>query len=183
MDTTTIAAGSKAAGPATAQLSGARIIAAIKEAGIGTILSVPDLHTSHGLLMPIAKDPDLRLVRVCKEDECLGISAGLSYSNTRALLLIQYTGFLYAMNAIRAIAVEHKMPICLMVGLLGNKPGEQPTTSKRAGLRAVPPILDLFGIPRDLIDTDADVPRIAPAIRDAYEKSHPTAILLGRRPV
>ena len=183
MDTTTIAAGSKPAGTASGQLSGAKIIAAIKEAGVGTILSVPDLHTSHGLLMPIAKDPALRLIRVCKEDECLGISAGLSYSNTRALILIQYTGFLYAMNAIRAIAVEHKMPICLMVGLLGNKPGEQPTTSKRAGLRVIQPILDLFGIPRDIIDTDADVPRIAPAIRDAYENGHPTAILIGRRPV
>lgn len=180
---TTVTAGAKPAGQGTAQLSGARIIAAIKQAGIGTILSVPDLHTSHGLLMPIAKDPELRLIRVCKEDECLGISAGLSYSNTRALILIQYTGFLYAMNAIRAIAVEHKMPICLMVGLLGNKPGEQPSTSRRAGLRVIQPMLDLLGIPRDLIDTDDDVPRIAPAIDKAYETPHPTAILIGRRPV
>lgn len=183
METTITAAGAPPAGQATAQLSGARIIAAIKEAGVGTILSVPDLHTSHGLLMPIAKDPELRLIRVCKEDECLGIAAGLSYSNTRALILIQYTGFLYAMNAIRAIAVEHKMPICLMVGLLGNKPGEQPATSRRAGLRVIQPMLDLLGIPRDLIDTDADVSRIAPAIREAYETPHPTAILIGRRPV
>jgi sulfopyruvate decarboxylase TPP-binding subunit len=183
MDTTTIAAGGQPVAPATIQLTGAGIIAAIKDAGVGTILSVPDLHTSHGLLKPIASDPDLRLIRVCKEDECLGIAAGLSYSNHRALILIQYTGFLYAMNAIRAVAVEHKMPICLMVGLLGNKPGEQPITSKRAGLRVIQPILDLFGIPRDLIDTDADVSRIAPAIRDAYENSHPTALLIGRRPV
>jgi sulfopyruvate decarboxylase TPP-binding subunit len=175
--------GAAPAPQAKAQLSGAKIIAAIKEAGVCTVLSVPDLHTSHGLLRPIADDPDLRLIRVCKEDECLGISAGLSYGDKRALILIQYTGFLYAMNAIRAVAVEHKMPICLMVGLLNNKPGESPSTSKRAGLRAIQPILDLFGIPQDLIDTDADVPRIAPAIRDAYERSHPTALLIGRRPV
>lgn len=165
------------------QLHGAAIIQAIKQAGVGYVLSVPDLHTSHGLLKPIAGDGELRLIRVCKEDECLGIAAGLSYGDQRALILIQYTGFLYAMNAIRAIAVEHKMPICLMVGLLGNKPGEPPTTSKRAGLRVIQPILDLFGIPHDLIDTDADVPRIAPAIRDAYERSHPSALLIGRRPV
>lgn len=182
METTAVIA-DKPVAPGGAQLSGARIIAAVKEAGVGTILSVPDLHTSHGLLMPIAKDPGLRLIRVCKEDECLGIAAGLSYGDQRALILIQYTGFLYAMNAIRAIAVEHKMPMCLMVGLLGNKPGEEPSGSKRAGLRAIQPILDLFNIPRDLIDTDADVPRIAPAIRDAYENGHPTALLIGRRPV
>jgi len=168
---------------AAAALKGASIIAAIKQAGITHVLSVPDLHTSRGLLFPIADDADLRLIRVCKEDECIGISAGLSYGDKRALVLIQYTGFLYAMNAIRAVAVEHKMPICLMIGLLGNKPGESPSGSKRAGLRVLQPILDLFGIPQDLIDTEADVPRIAPAIRDAYENRHPTAILIGRRPV
>jgi sulfopyruvate decarboxylase subunit alpha len=185
MNTTVQPPGSAAAKPAgdtAGQLKGSNIIAAIKDAGVGHILSVPDLHTSHGLLKPIASDPDLRLIRVCKEDECLGISAGLSYADKRAVILIQYTGFLYAMNAIRAVAVEHKMPMCLMIGLLGNKPGEAPAGSKRAGLRVIQPILDLFGIPHDLIDTDADVPRIAPAIRDAYEKSHPTAILIGRRP-
>lgn len=166
-----------------ARLSGAAIIRAVKDAGVGHVLSVPDLHTSHGLLKPIAGDRELRLIRVCKEDECLGIAAGLSYGDKRALVLIQYTGFLYALNAIRGVAVEHQMPICLMIGLLNNEPGKAPTTSKRAGLRVIQPILDLFGIPHDLIDTDADVPRIAPAIRDAYERKHPTALLIGRRPV
>jgi sulfopyruvate decarboxylase subunit alpha len=173
----------KAAESAVDQLSGAAIIAAIKAAGIEYVLSVPDLHTSKGLLFPIAQDADLKLIRVCKEDECLGIAAGLSYSNKRALILIQHTGFLYAQNAIRAVAVEQKLPMCFMVGLLNNPPGQSPRESKRIGLRVVEPILDLWGIPHDILHSDADVPRVAPALRDAYEQSHPTAILIGRRPV
>lgn len=165
------------------QLQGAAIIAAIKAAGVEYILSVPDLHTSKGLLAPIAADKELKLIRVCKEDECLGIAAGLTYGNKRALILIQHTGFLYAQNAIRAVAVEQKLPMCFVVGLLNNVPGQSPQQSKRAGLRIVEPILDLWGIPRDILHSDADVPRVVPAIRDAYEKSHPTAILLGRKPV
>lgn len=180
--TITESAGATAAA-AEPQLKGASIIAAVKLAGVSHVLSVPDLHTSLGLLKPIAEDPQLKLIRVCKEDECLGISAGLSYGDKRALILIQFTGFLYAMNAIRGVAVEQKMPMCLMVGLLNNKPGESPSTSQRVGLRIIEPILDLLGIPRILIDSEADVPRIAPAIRDAYENSHPTAILIGRKPV
>jgi sulfopyruvate decarboxylase subunit alpha len=164
------------------QLSGAGIIAAIKAAGVEYVLSVPDLHTSKGLLAPIAQDPDLKLIRVCKEDECLGIAAGLTYGNKRALILIQHTGFLYAQNAIRAVAVEQKLPMCFMVGLLNNEPGKSPRESKRIGLRVVEPILDLWGIPHDILHSDADVPRVAPAINDAYEQSHPTAILIGRRP-
>jgi sulfopyruvate decarboxylase TPP-binding subunit len=176
-------AATKTAEPATDQLSGAGIIAAIKAAGIEYVLSVPDLHTSKGLLFPIAKDPELKLVRVCKEDECLGIAAGLSYGNKRALVLIQHTGFFYAQNAIRAVAVEQKLPICFMIGLLNNEPGKSPRESRRIGLRNVEPFLDLWGIPHDILQSDADLPRVAPAYCDAYENSHPTAFLIGRRPV
>ncbi len=171
------------AAEAAEQLSGGAIIEAIKDAGVEYILSVPDLHTSLGLLMPIAEDSELRLIRTCKEDECLGISAGLSYGDKRALISIQYTGFLYAMNAIRAIAAEHQKPICLMVGLLGKPPGVAPRDAKRIGVRAVEPMLDIMGIAHQLIETDADVPLIAPAINEAYENSHPTAFLIGQRPV
>ncbi|MGE5538236.1 MAG: decarboxylase [Gemmatimonas sp.] len=164
------------------QLKGASIIAAIKEAGIEYVLSVPDLHTSKGLLMPIANDPTLKLIRVCKEDECLGIAAGLSYGNKRALILIQHTGFFYAQNAIRGVAVEQKLPICFMIGLLNAEPGKSPRESKRIGLRNVEPVLDLWGIPHQTVDTEDDVPRIAPTIREAYETSHPTAFLVTRRP-
>src|ERR1700712_5989896 len=103
-------------------LHGLKVIEAVKDAGVEYVVAVPDLHTSKGLLFPIAADKDLKLIRVCKEDETLGIGAGLSYGNKRALLLFQYTGFLYAMNAIRGVGVEHKHPTCMMVGLLGKEP-------------------------------------------------------------
>src|SRR3974377_195029 len=81
-------------------LSGSGIIAAIKESGVEFILSVPDIVTSGGLLRPIAVDPQFRLIRVCKEDECIGIASGLYYCGRRALALIQHTGFLDSINAI-----------------------------------------------------------------------------------
>src|ERR1700749_1625716 len=110
---------------------GASILSAVKSAGVEYILSVPDVHTSFGLLWPIANDPSLRLIRVCKEDECLGIASGLAYADKRALVLIQYTGLFYAMNAIRAVAVSLQQPICMMVGLLAKEPGVAPRESKQ----------------------------------------------------
>jgi sulfopyruvate decarboxylase subunit alpha len=165
------------------ELHGAAILAAIKASGVKFILSVPDIVTSSGLLRPIARDPDLRLIRVCKEDECIGIASGLSYCDERALILIQYTGFLDSLNAIRAVAVEYKQPICLMVGLLGHEPERLPAQSGRYGVRIIEPILDAMGIAHDLIREDADVARIKPAIEKAYAESLPVALLIGRRPV
>ena len=164
------------------ELKGSTIIAAIKASGVEFILSVPDIVTSGGLLRPIARDPAFKLVRVCKEDECIGIASGLSYCDRRALTLIQYTGFLDSLNAIRAVAVEYKQPICMMVGLLGHEPERAPTQSGRFGVRIIEPILDAMGIAHDLIREDADVAKIKPAIDKAYAQSAPVALLIGRRP-
>src|ERR1700689_5505250 len=138
------------AAPAAA-LDGASIIAAIKASGIEYILSVPDIVTSAGLLASIARDKELRLIRVCKEDECIGIATGLAYCDKRALILIQHTGFLDSINAIRGVAVEYKQPICMMVGLLQHDPDLAPRKSNRFGVRIVEPILDDLGIAHHLI--------------------------------
>lgn len=166
-----------------AELHGSAIIGAIKASGIEFILSVPDIVTSAGLLRPISRDPDLRLIRVCKEDECVGIAAALSYCDKRALILIQHTGFLDSINAIRGVGVEYRQPICMMVGLLGHEPERLPAQSGRYGVRIIEPILDAMGIAHDLVGQDSDVPKIQPAIERAYTHSLPTALLIGRSPL
>ena len=164
------------------ELKGSTIIAAIKASGVEYILSVPDIVTSGGLLRPIARDGAFKLIRVCKEDECIGIASGLSYCDKRALILIQYTGFLDSLNAIRAVAVEYKQPICMMVGLLGHEPERKPAQSGRYGVRIIEPICDAMGIEHFLVSEDPDVAKIAPAIETAYAQSKPVAMLIGRRP-
>ncbi len=163
------------------KLEGAGIIAAIKASGIKFILSVPDITTSSGLLAPIARDNDFELIRVCKEDECIGIGTGLAYAGKRSLTLIQHTGFLDSINAIRGVAVEYKQPICMMIGLLQHDPDRTPRESSRYGVRIVEPILEAMGVPHALVEQAGDAPRIRPAIDRAYAESWPTALLIGRR--
>ena len=173
---------SAAASAGQRELHGGGIITAIKASGVEYILALPDITTSSGLLAPVAKDTAFRLIRVCKEDECIGIASGLSYADKRALILIQHTGFLDSINAIRGIAVEYSQPICMMVGLLQHDPEKTPRESPRYGVRIVEPILDDMGIAHHLIGVDADVGKIAPAIERAYHESQPVALLIGRRP-
>jgi sulfopyruvate decarboxylase subunit alpha len=163
-------------------LSGGAIIAAMKASGVEYVLAVPDIVTSAGLLAPIARDKELRLIRVCKEDECIGIASGLSYCDKRAVILIQNTGFLDSINAIRGIAVEYKQPICMIVGLLQHDPEVAPRASARYGVRIIEPILDDMGIAYHVINGDADVAKIPPAIEQAYGDSHPVAFLIARGP-
>jgi len=164
-------------------LRGSSIIAEIKASRIEFVISVPDITTSEGLLRPLARATRPRLIRICKEDEGIGICAGLAYTGRRALLLIQQTGLLDSINAVRGVAVEYGLPICMMVGLLEKEPGVPPMQSKRYGVRIVEPILDAMGIAYHEIEGDVEVAKIGPAIDDAYTKSRPVVLLIGRRPL
>ena len=163
-------------------LRGASIIREIKASRIEFVVSVPDITTSEGLLRPLAQMSDPRLVRVCKEDEGVAICAGLAYCNRRALLLIQQTGMFDSINAIRGVAVEYSLPICMMVGLLEKEPGVLPRQSKRYAVRIVEPVLDAMGITYHEIESEADVGKIAPAIETAYAQMQPVVLLIGRKP-
>jgi sulfopyruvate decarboxylase subunit alpha len=100
-----------------------------------------------------------------------------------SLILIQNTGFLDSINAIRCIGVEYKLPICMMIGLLEKEPGRKPAESGKFGVKIVEPILDVLDITRHLIETDDDIDAIAPAIRSAYDSAHPVALLIGQSPM
>ena len=162
---------------------GENIITQLKQAGVSIIVSVPDIVTSDGLLWPISKDPDFRLIRVCKEDEGVSICAALSYSNTRAVLLMQQTGLMDSLNAIRAIAMDYHQPVCMMVGLQGKAATETVTDSASYGVRIIPPILDAMALRHIGIDSDEDTTKISPAIDSAYQSGDALSFLVGQPPV
>ena len=164
-------------------LSGLAIIEALKRTGVEFILSVPDICTSSGLLRPISGDPCLRLVRVCKEDEGVSICASLSFCGQRAVLLMQQTGLMDSLNALRAIGVDYQNPVCMMIGLLGKEPDVAPAQSRSFGVRVIEPILDVMGIRHCVLNSDADIGAGMQAIDDAYRLGAPVAILLGRNPI
>jgi len=159
------------------------IIREIKRADIRFVVALPDRTTSHQLLRRLLNDRELRVVQVCKEDEGLSICAGLYATGHRALLLIQNTGLLDSINAVRGVAVELQNPVCMMVGLLSKEPGVAPTKSQNYGVKIVEPILDAMGVTHALVEQAADVEQIVPAIDAAYAQMAPTVLLIGREPV
>ena len=162
-------------------LKGPDILAAVKASGVEFIVSVPDITTSEGLLRPVSVDPDIRHIRLCKEDEGVSICAALSYCDRRALLMMQQTGMYDSVNAIRAIAVGYQLPVCMLVGLQGAEAGVPPRESPQHIVRVAEPVLDALEIEHHLLTTAADVEKIKPAIDNAYEDSRPVVLLVGAR--
>lgn len=162
--------------------SGSSIIRELKRARVKFVAAVPDIVTSEGLLWPISRDRDLRLIRVCKEDEGVSICAAMSYNGTRAVLLMQQTGLMASLNAVRAIGMDYRLPIVMLVGLQGKEANLEPEESAAYGVRVIRPVLDAMGIQHSLIEAPKSVAGIAEGIERAYEASQPRAFLIGRAP-
>ncbi len=161
---------------------GDRIIAALKKARVEFVVALPDIVTSDGLLWPLSREPGIRLVRICKEDEGIAICTGLAFAGRRSVLLMQQTGLLDSINALRAVGVEYEQPVVMLVGLQGKEPGVAPSDSAKVAVRIVEPILDAMGVAHHVIENDGDEARVGPAIELAYGQSRPVCLLIGRPP-
>jgi sulfopyruvate decarboxylase TPP-binding subunit len=118
---------------------------------------------------------------LCKEDEGVSICSGLAYAGRRSVLLMQYTGFLDSITAIRGAAVEYDRPVCMVVGLLGKEADREAAASSVYGVAVTVKILEAMGIDYLCIEGPGDVDRIVPAIDAAYAASRPFVALIGRR--
>jgi len=161
-------------------LQGKNIQAALQEARIEFVVALPDIVTCDELLWPIAREDNFRLVNVCKEDEGVSICAGLSYAGKRAILLMQHTGFLDSINAIRVMAMDYQLPIVMMIGLQGLEEDRAPSESAQNGVRIVEPILNSMDIPYLVLNDDSDSSAISKAVDSAYSAPRPLVFLIPR---
>lgn len=161
-------------------LQGKNIQAALQEARIEFVVALPDIVTCDELLWPIAREDNFRLVNVCKEDEGVSICAGLSYAGKRAILLMQHTGFLDSINAIRVMAMDYQLPIVMMIGLQGLEEDRAPSESAQNGVRIVEPILKAMDIPYLVLNDDSDSSAISKAVDSAYSAPRPLVFLIPR---
>jgi len=162
-------------------LLGSRILAAIKDSGIEFAVTVPDITTSEGLLWPLSRDPGLRHIRLCKEDEGVSICAALSYCGRRGMLLMQQTGMYDSVNAIRSIAVDYGHPVCMLVGLQGGDAAIPPKESPMHIVRVAIPVLEALGVDYHVLVRDGDESVIPPAVDAAYAGSRPVVFLIAAR--
>ena len=161
-------------------VQGKNIQEALHEAHIEFVVALPDIVTCDELLWPIARENNFRLVNVCKEDEGVSICAGLSYAGKRAILLMQHTGFLDSINAIRVMGMDYQLPVVMMIGLQGLEEDRAPSESAQNGVRIVEPILKAMDIPYFVLNHDSDSSAISKAIDSAYTVPGPLAFLIPR---
>ena len=152
--------------------------AEISKLGVEHILIVPDTHQKT-LLASLSADPSFKMQTFSTEDEAICVNAGLWIGGAEALVVIQNVGLFAAMNALRGVCIDMKIPTCLLVGQYGrsvNLPVEEDPSS---GCRLIQGVLESMGVPCYVIDRTEDVSVLSKAFAQSREQRGPVVVLIS----
>src|SRR5215469_6511670 len=151
---------------------------ALKACEVKIISALPETWLVH-LIRMSEEDPDMTLVRLAKEEEAIGISAGAHLAGVNSALLMQNHGFLAAINPIVSLAMLYKIPLLMLISYRGHM-GERDPWQTQGGM-VTEPLLRALGIPIWQLSDPGDAQR---RIKDAQTLAQaalsPVAVLLTR---
>ena len=145
---------------------------------LGFILSVPDTHQKT-VLAALDKEQALRVLTCATEDEAVTIAAGLYMGGEPVVLMIQHAGLYASVNTLRGVAMDGKVPMFYMVGLLSREKDKDPKESRHSMVRFAEPLLDTFGVPHARLEGPNDVHLIPEYYRLSRERRGPAVVLVG----
>jgi sulfopyruvate decarboxylase subunit alpha len=154
------------------------IFAALKECDVRLVSALPETWLVH-LIRMADDDPEMTLVRLAKEEEAVGISAGAHFAGVKSAMLMQNHGFLASINGIVSFAHLYKIPLMMLISYRGSLGEHDPWQTQ--GGNVTEPVLRALRIPYFFLDAVETVSkRVRQAQTLAESSLQPVALLLTR---
>lgn len=154
------------------------IYESLKACDIGLISALPETWLVH-LIRMADEDPSMILVRLAKEEEGVGISAGAHLAGMKSAMLMQNHGFLASINGIVSLAHLYKIPLLMLISYRGEFGERDPWQTEGGGVTES--LLQALRIPYERLDDPSHVARrIRKAQTLAEAALKPVALLLCR---
>ncbi len=154
------------------------LFAALKSAGVSLISALPETWLVH-LVNMAEDDPDMTLIRLNKEEEGVGISAGAHLAGRKSAMLMQNHGLLISINGIVSVAQLYRIPLLMLISYRGEM-GERDPWQTEGGLVTEPLLQSLGIIYRKLSDPASAAHEVMQAQALAESSLRPVALLLTR---
>jgi len=154
------------------------IYESLKDIGIRLVSALPETWLVH-LIRMSEEDPDMTLVRLAKEEEGVGISAGAHLAGVKSAMLMQNHGFLASVNGIVSCAQLYRIPLLMLISHRGEFGERDPWQTEGGGVTEH--VLDALRIPHTRLESSDHVARrLHKAQTLAQSASRPVALLLCR---
>src|SRR2546425_12421623 len=106
---------------------------ALKASGIRLMSALPETWLVH-LVRMADEDPEMILVRLAKEEEGVGISAGAHLAGVKSAMLMQNHGLLASINGIVSCAQLYRIPLLMIVSYRGELGERDPWQTEGGGV-------------------------------------------------
>src|SRR6476619_7176515 len=131
------------------------IYSCLKDVGVRIVSALPETWLVH-LIRMAEDDAEMTLVRLAKEEEGVGISAGAHLAGVKSAMLMQNHGFLASINGIVSLAHLYKIPLLMLISYCGEFGELDPWQTQGGGVTE--PLLNALGIPHTRLEDPARVP-------------------------
>jgi sulfopyruvate decarboxylase subunit alpha len=150
----------------------------LRACDVRVISALPETWLVH-LIRMAEDDPNVSLVRLAKEEEGVGISAGAHLAGVKSAMLMQNHGFLQSVNGIVSLAQLYRIPLLMLISYRGEFGERDPWQTEGGG--ATEAVLQALRIPFQRLDDPAHVAaRVRKAQTLAESALRPVALLLCR---
>jgi len=152
------------------------ILDTLQSARVDCVLSLPCNMLSG--LMRAMSGRQLLHVPVCREEEGVGIAAGLALAGNRPLLLMQNSGLGNLINALMSLTRLYRLPLFMLMSHRGG-PEEQIIAQVPMG-QAAPLLLQALEIDFCQVDSADQLRSLGPFINQTYQDGIIRAAFLMR---
>ena len=122
-------------------------------------------------------EPFFELAEASSGEEAIAIVAGAYAAGKRGAVFVQSSGFGNTINSLAQLAIAHRIPVPIFVGMRGGLGEFNPVQIPSA--QPIPAILDAMNIQHYAPQREADVPTVVDgALELAFTARHPVAVLL-----
>jgi len=152
------------------------LVDSLKKAGVDFVATLPDLKVVE-LIRAIDKDPALKHVPLCREEEGVGICAGAYLTGKKPAMVMQNAGLLNSCNALTTTCLQFQIPVLLLIYYAGDF-GDRGFATVGS---VTEPVLDALGLRTYILRKPEEVEQTIRGAQILAEDSRrPVAILLTR---
>ena len=119
----------------------------LKKKGIKNFVGVPDSTMKYFIDEGLKKE---KILIATREEEAIGIAAGMSMSNKKSLVFMQNAGFANSLSTITSLIKLYEIPMILLIGWRGFLKNDAPEHEKIGEIQ--PELINIIGLKSKIID-------------------------------
>jgi len=150
-----------------------KVIGQLRSVGADGIISLP---CDKNKLLTDMLHLEFDVVDVTREEDAVGISAGMAMAGKRPVISIQSSGLGNMLNAMMSLTGCYRLPMFVLASWRGTE-SEKIEAQVHFNSR-IPELLEVYGIGCSVVESEEDIHLIGEAMKDSFDRSVMNVVLV-----